>query len=165
VKLFGRTIWPDRFDYILFGGLALLSLWRFATDLQAGRIGYVIFHGVVAPLLVFYTYAHWKWARAYNLGVQARRLIREDESESALQILDTCLSYFPDSLEYVFNKGVALLKLGRAEESLEWFDRALELDPSLERAQQLRAQALRVLSDHAESSAEEAPGCGSEPGK
>jgi len=43
------------------------------------------------------------------------------------------------------NRAEALLKLGRADEALASASRALELDPEVEDARRMRAQALRAL--------------------
>ena len=57
-----------------------------------------------------------------------------EEYDQALAVLETLADATPDDPEVHANVGVVLHALGRSEEALERFDRALELDPESESA-------------------------------
>ena len=64
--------------------------------------------------------------------------------------------YYPDSLEYVLNRGPAFLQSGRAEESLQWFGKSIEIDASCEPAYRARAVAHRILGHHPAAASDQA---------
>ena len=80
----------------------------------------------------------------YNLGVV---LIAMGEPERAVFILEQLLTARPREPLFEFAIGKAHFDAGRVSDALEHFDRAVELDPTLEDARFARAVALLELGD------------------
>jgi tetratricopeptide (TPR) repeat protein len=80
----------------------------------------------------------------YNLGVV---LIAMGEPERAVFILEQLLTARPREPLFEFAVGKAHFDAGRVSDALEHFDRAVELDPTLEDARFARAVALLELGD------------------
>ena len=79
----------------------------------------------------------------YNLGVV---LMASGEPAGAVAILEQVVAAAPDEPLFEFALGKACHDAGRVPESLTHFERAVELDPTLEDARFARAVALLELS-------------------
>ncbi len=65
-----------------------------------------------------------------NTAYQRGNISFEDEAyDSALQQYEDALAQLPDAPHYVRAKARTLMQLGRHEEALAWFNRAVELQP------------------------------------
>ncbi len=83
----------------------------------------------------------------YNLGVV---LLAMDDPERAIAILEQVLKARPAEPLFEFALGKAHFDAGRVSDALEHFDRAVELDPTLEDARFARAVALLELGEREE---------------
>jgi tetratricopeptide (TPR) repeat protein len=83
----------------------------------------------------------------YNLGVV---LLAMGDPERAVTTLEQVLKAEPAEPLYEFALGKAHFDAGRVAEALEHFDRAVELDPTLEDARFARAVALLELGEREE---------------
>ena len=69
-----------------------------------------------------------------QLRLKRQRLVQEDKWEEALSVHDQILALEPTAARYV-TKGSMLYAIGRVDESILNYRKALELDPTFERAQ------------------------------
>jgi len=69
-----------------------------------------------------------------QLRLKRQRLVQEDKWEEALSVHDQILALEPTAARYV-TKGSMLYAIGRIDESILNYRKALELDPTFERAQ------------------------------
>lgn len=80
-----------------------------------------------------------------------RRLIllrfEQQQHEKALDLLRTLAEADPGNAEVHLNVGIVLHSLGRTDEALRSLDRALSLDPALEKARTTREQVLQSLHE------------------
>ena len=70
--------------------------------------------------------------------------------EDALVQMQACAAVAPDNAEVHYRLGLVLAELRRFEESLAAFVRALQLDPSHERAQKNKLQLEQFLQTHSQ---------------
>lgn len=64
-----------------------------------------------------------------NAFITGEKLFEDGDYQRALAEYETALEQDPDAPYLVRAKARALMQLGRSEESLEWFGRAVELQP------------------------------------
>jgi tetratricopeptide (TPR) repeat protein len=69
--------------------------------------------------------------RASNLATEGDRYIERKDAAAALKAYDAAEALVPDFGEMAFWKGVALVSLGRVDESLPAFAKSYRLDPQL----------------------------------
>jgi tetratricopeptide (TPR) repeat protein len=71
--------------------------------------------------------------------------------EEAIEILDQILAERGDDIHALAAKGHALLGLQKHEESLKYFDKALEIDPEIKEAQVFKGMALYFMGKYDEA--------------
>jgi len=79
----------------------------------------------------------------FGLGVLLYRL---EQYADSLEFFELSLRFFGEDPRTVLNKALTLYHLQRWDESLEWLDRTLELDPENELAQKMRPDVAADLA-------------------
>ncbi|MFX1354568.1 MAG: hypothetical protein ACFFGP_11440 [Promethearchaeota archaeon] len=83
-------------------------------------------------------------------ALKAMLLISTERSEEALNIINKELEYHPQSYELWYNKGIALMRLGREQEALDCSVKAKMLKPGLNIAEE--SKKLATGADYIEES-------------
>ena len=69
--------------------------------------------------------------KAAGANIEAQKLLDANQPQAALEVLEKFLTLHPDHAEALAKKATALEKLGRDDEALDCYNRALEVDASL----------------------------------
>jgi tetratricopeptide (TPR) repeat protein len=85
------------------------------------------------------------------LMAKAQTLVKMDQSEEALAVLDEALAIDPDNTDALVKKGAALDRLQRVDEAISCFDRAIAKDPSAAMAYLLKGALYNRLERFNES--------------
>jgi len=82
---------------------------------------------------------------ANTLNSEARKLIESRNLQAAIDLLDKALEVNPNHVDALYNKGWALIGLGKQEEAIVWLDRALVLDPNYVPALNMKGNAFLAI--------------------